>query len=61
MVSHCKTRDEYEVLIRTWMDKLKTSQWIEGTPWNIPEDHKKAIIEHYLFSVSVKNEDGSRQ
>jgi hypothetical protein len=47
MASVCSSQSEYEDLLRDWIKKLRDKIWIPGTPWNIPDKHKHAIIEQY--------------
>jgi hypothetical protein len=44
LVRGCSNQFEYEDLLRDWIEKLKGKIWIEGTPWNIPDEHKQAIV-----------------
>ena len=45
------TGKELEDAKQEWMRKLHNKEWIEGTPWNIPESQKKDIVKHFNDTV----------
>ena len=46
----CSSQSEYQDLLRDWIEKLKEKVWIEGTPWNIPDEHRWVIVEQLEMS-----------